>query len=394
MEKVLELEHLIDDIQEVFYGSYLITRSLGHNIEAGLTKKEIESIQYPRYIEDNVYWYKEEFFGQDHLVCYGNTPNGDYIISIKPLHLGDNYGEFKIYMCNKDGNETLTVKTELENPAAWKSSYQSIITSADLRLRGVSWNTCDGKEVELHIKEHESKDMRITRKLKFGILLCLKDQVKEEDMFSNQEEIPPFKEFLDFMGQRIELAGYNGYAGGLDNRGTNTTGTHSLITSYKGPKNTEDFSIMFHVSTMLPHGEQDQQLAKKRHIGNDIVLVVFQEEGSNPFHPTTVKSNYIQIIIVVRHIHCSEGKNFWHVNVCSAQDVPPFGPPLPYPPIFDDKHKLREWLIEKMISGELASYNSKLFIQQLRSTYKTLLSNLMEEMPNPKKKGSKNNKKK
>lgn len=394
MDKILELEHTIDDIQEVFHGSNLIVRSLGYNIEGGLTNKEIESTKYPKYIDENIYWYKQEFYSKDHIVCFGNTPIGDYIIAIKPLHLAENYGEFNVYLCNKDGNEYTTTKTDLPNPSSWKLSYQQIITSTDLRLRGIVWNTCDGKDVETFILEHEAKDMRITRKLKFGILLCLKDQVKEEAMFDNQEEIPSFKEFLDLMGQRIELAGYKGYSGGLDNRGTNTTGTHSLVTTYKGPQNTEDFSIMFHVSTMLPHGEQDQQLAKKRHIGNDIVLLVFQEEGSNPYHPTTVKSNYIQIIIVVRVIQSNDGKSFWHVNVCSAQDVPAFGPPLPYPPIFDDKNKLREWLIEKMVNAELASYNSKLFIQQLRNTYKTLLLDLMEKMPNQKKKGSKNNKKK
>ena len=41
--------------------------------------------------------------------------------------------------------------------------------------------------------------------------------------------------------------------------------------------------VMFHVSTLLPYSESDkQQLQRKRHIGNDIVAVVFQEDNT-PF---------------------------------------------------------------------------------------------------------------
>jgi hypothetical protein len=130
--------------------------------------------------------------------------------------------------------------------------------------------------------------MRITRKLKFGVLYCKKDQTVEEQMFGNKESTPEFDEFLGHVGEKIVLNGWKNFAGGLDTRGENSTGVNSVFKFWR------DFQVMFHVSTMLPHGESDQQLAKKRHIGNDIVLVVFQEEGSQPFSPTTVKSNYIR----------------------------------------------------------------------------------------------------
>lgn len=385
MEKVLDLEHIVDDIQEIFDNSHLIPKSLGFRIEGGSTDNEIEQEIYPTYFEDNIYWYKKYFVGRDHLVCYANTSLGDYVIAIKDEKLTETTGEFRLMLCTKDGNESAMTKLSMSKPSLWKEKYQDIITHADLRLRGVEWNVCPGVDVESFIVDHEAKDMRVTRKLKFGILLCLKNQVKEEDMFNNQEEIQPFKEFLDYMGERVELSSYTGFPGGLDTRGTNTTGTHSLVSSFKGPDES-DFSIMYHVSTMLPHGEQDQQLAKKRHIGNDIVLVVFQEDGSLPYSPTTVKSNYIQITIVVRAIYIGDDKYAWRVTVCSAQDVPVFGPPLPYPPIFDDGKKLSEWLHAKMVSAELASYKSKLFIQQLRSTYKTLVGDLISKLPQTKKK--------
>lgn len=57
---------------------------------------------------------------------------------------------------------------------------------------------------------------------------------------------------------------------------------------------------MFHVSTLLPYNKNDhQQLERKRHIGNDIVAVVFQED-STPFAPDMIASNFLHAFIVVQ----------------------------------------------------------------------------------------------
>lgn len=38
---------------------------------------------------------------------------------------------------------------------------------------------------------------------------------------------------------------------------------------------------MFHVSTLLPQDlKNEQQVTKKRFIGNDIVVIIFKEEGA------------------------------------------------------------------------------------------------------------------
>jgi len=49
---------------------------------------------------------------------------------------------------------------------------------------------------------------------------------------------------------------------------------------------------MFHVSTYLPYDTTNrQQLERKRHLGNDIVVVIFYE-GRTPFHANTIKSEF------------------------------------------------------------------------------------------------------
>ena len=62
----------------------------------------------------------------------------------------------------------------------------------------------------------------------------------------------------------------------------------------------KDYEIMFHVAPMLPYSEVDsQQLEKKRHIGNDIVVIIFHE-GDSPIHPEAIKSVFNHAFVIVR----------------------------------------------------------------------------------------------
>lgn len=420
MDRVLELTHIIDDVQDIFDESNLVPKALGFRIEAGATHYEAMRERWSDYIENNIYHYRAKFAGSDHVIAYtaldssanassasgsssssaaGSSASassnggasgasalgasGGICVAIKALRFQDeNHGDFALFLCTRDGNDYFVSKVHLPRlQSEWRERLGEVLTSADVRLRGVDWTFCTPTDGESLLMDHEKRDMRITRRLKFGILLCLKEQEKEEDMFANFNSTPAFDHFLEGMGHKITLSGYQGFAGGLDTRGSNSTGTHSYVHDWPGVGQSGTFQLMYHVSTLLPHGEADQNLAKKRHIGNDIVAIVFQEDGSKPFQATTIKSNYLQIIIVVRSITLGDGKYAWRVTVSNAQDVPEYGPPLPYPPIFTDRSILCDWLIHKMINGELAAYRGKLFIQQFRTTWKTLVSDLISQLP-------------
>jgi len=71
-------------------------------------------------------------------------------------------------------------------------------------------------------------------------------------MFSNEAPTHRFNEFIQFLGEKIELKGHEGFTGGLDVK-TNSTGIHSVYTKMWG------LEIMFHISTYLPHSNQDSQ---------------------------------------------------------------------------------------------------------------------------------------
>lgn len=68
-----------------------------------------------------------------------------------------------------------------------------------------------------------------------------------------------------------------------------------MYTNWRG------IEIMFHVSTLLPYEKHDpQKLQRKRHIGNDIVCVVFLEADNTPFSPACIKSHFLHTFILVR----------------------------------------------------------------------------------------------
>lgn len=46
---------------------------------------------------------------------------------------------------------------------------------------------------------------------------------------------------------------------------------------------------------------------RKRHIGNDIVTIVFQEPGALPFTPKSIRSHFQHVFIIVQvHEPCSD----------------------------------------------------------------------------------------
>ena len=92
----------------------------------------------------------------------------------------------------------------------------------------------------------------LIKDVKVGVLLCRAGQSSEEEMYNNIESTPAFDEFLQLLGQKVELKKHAEFRAGLDNV-NDTTGTHSVYTRFK------DKQIMFHVSTMLPHSLNDKQ---------------------------------------------------------------------------------------------------------------------------------------
>lgn len=116
---------------------------------------------------------------------------------------------------------------------------------------------------------------------------------------------------------------------------------------------------MFHVSTLLPHSKSErQQLERKRHIGNDIVAIVFQETET-PFNPECITSQFLHVYLVVTPIEKDPGR--YKVSVVHRDSVPTFGPVGHPTNAFDCDSTFKHWLLTKLINAELASCRSSTF---------------------------------
>jgi len=213
----------------------------------------------------------------------------------------------------------------------------------------------------------------LVNNFKFGVIYQNVGQTSEEAMFGNRTHSPAMDKFLDVLGHRVTLASHSGYRGGLDTQ-FGQTGQYSVYTEHVNKE------IMFHVATLLPFTESDpQQLERKRHIGNDIVSLVFQE-GSTPFSPDAVTSHFLHAYIVVQPEPGDSDK--YRVSVTARSDVPSFGPSLPSPPVFKRGPEFREWLLNKLINAETACYKAEKFKKLKQRTEAALLENLVEDLTN------------
>ncbi|KAL9930890.1 rap GTPase activating protein 1 isoform 3-T5 [Glossina fuscipes fuscipes] len=208
---------------------------------------------------------------------------------------------------------------------------------------------------------------------KFGVLYQRFGQTTEEELFSNNNSSPAFEEFLDVLGRRIKLKDHKGYRGGLDIQNGHT-GDMAIYEVFK------EREIMFHVSTLLPYTEGDpQQLQRKRHIGNDIVAIVFQESNT-PFSPDMIASHFLHAFIAIQPLEPNTSNTRYKVSVTARDDVPFFGPTLPNPAVFRKGQEFKEFILTKLINAENACYKADKFAKLEQRTRTSLLQNLVDEL--------------
>jgi hypothetical protein len=226
--------------------------------------------------------------------------------------------------------------------------------------------------------QHESlgKEMCSWEKLgssntfKFGVLYCKSGQETESEMLGNEHGSEEFEKFLDLLGVRVNLKDWRKFSGGLSISG-DLDGDVSVYTQF------HSYEIMFHVSTLLHYRADDpQQIDRKRHIGNDIVVLVFLEKGA-VLTPGFLRSHFNHVYFVVQPIYNeSVGVMKYKLAVAAKEGVPPFGPMLPHIPEFDVGSSFKEYLLTKMVNAERAALNAPSFIDLISKHRQTYLNSL------------------
>ncbi|XP_041835462.1 rap1 GTPase-activating protein 1 isoform X5 [Melanotaenia boesemani] len=312
--------------------------------------------------------YRKHFMGKEHFNYYTmDAALGHLVFSVKYDVIGD------------QEHLRLMLRTKLKTyqdviPISCLTEFPNVVQMAKLVCEEVNvdrfYPVLYPKASRLIVTFDEHV---ISNNFKFGVIYQKFGQTSEEELFGNMEESPAFVEFLEFLGKKIELHDFKGFRGGLDVT-HGQTGTESVYTSFHNKE------IMFHVSTKLPYTEGDsQQLQRKRHIGNDIVAIVFQEENT-PFVPDMIQSNFLHAYVVVQVENTCSGNVTYKVSVTARDDVPFFGPALPDPAIFKKGPEFHEFLFTKLINAEYACYKAEKFAKLEERTRSALLETLYEEL--------------
>ncbi|XP_067382606.1 rap1 GTPase-activating protein 1-like isoform X10 [Channa argus] len=312
--------------------------------------------------------YRKHFLGKEHFNYYSmDGALGHLVFSIKYDVIGD------------QEHLRLMLRTKLKTfqdviPISCLTEFPNVVQMSKL--------VCEEVNVDRFFPVLYPKASRlivtfdehvISNNFKFGVIYHKFGQTSEEELFNNNEESPAFVEFLEFLGEKIELHNFKGFRGGLDVT-HGQTGTESVYCNYRNKE------VMFHVSTKLPYTEGDtQQLQRKRHIGNDIVAIVFQEENT-PFVPDMIASNFLHAYVVVQVVNPCSDNVLYKVSVTARDDVPFFGPALPNPAVFKKGPDFREFLFTKLINAEQACYKADKFAKLEERTRSALLETLYEEL--------------
>ncbi|XP_025913030.1 signal-induced proliferation-associated 1-like protein 3, partial [Apteryx rowi] len=328
-------------------------------------------------------YYRDHFHGKEHSNYFGvDEKLGPVAVSIKREKLEDHkdHGPQYQYRIIFRTSELVTLRGSILEDATptttkhgtvrglpLKDALEYVIPELNIHCLRLAMSTPKVTEQLLKLDEQG-----LCRKHKVGILYCKAGQSSEEEMYNNEEAGPAFEEFLSLLGEKVCLKAFSKYAAQLDTK-TDSTGTHSLYTTY------QDYEIMFHVSTMLPYTPNNrQQLLRKRHIGNDIVTIIFQEPGALPFTPQNIRSHFQHVFIIVRvHNPCTDNVCY-SVAVTRSKDVPPFGPPIPSGVTFRKSDVFRDFLLAKVINAENAAHKSDKFHTMATRTRQEYLKDLAE----------------
>ncbi|XP_042537042.1 GTPase-activating Rap/Ran-GAP domain-like protein 3 [Dipodomys spectabilis] len=314
-------------------------------------------------------WYFKYFLGQVHQNYIGNdAEKSPFFLSVT---LSDQNNQrvpqYRAILWRKTG----TQKICLPYSPTKTLSVKSILSAMNLDKFEKGPREIFHPEIQKDLLVLEEQEGSVN--FKFGVLFAKDGQLTDDEMFSNEIGSDAFQKFLTLLGDTITLKGWTGYRGGLDTK-NDTTGVNSVYTVYQGHE------IMFHVSTMLPYSKENkQQVERKRHIGNDIVTIVFQEgeESSPAFKPSMIRSHFTHIFALVRY---DQQNDNYRLKIFSEESVPLFGPPLPSPPVFTDHQEFRDFLLVKLINGEKATLETPTFAQKRRRTLDMLIRSLYQDL--------------
>ena len=151
---------------------------------------------------------------------------------------------------------------------------------------------------------------------KIGLVYVKDGQENERSMLRNEEADSSqlYQEFVRGMAIIAPIARHGAYVGGLDRSGT-------VGTSLPYWRNAMNELVIHEVVRMPTIHKDPQQILKKRHVGNDIIHVIWSEHCRN-YKPQTIVSQFNDAHIMIFPLP----NGLFRIRVAQKREVAPFGP--------------------------------------------------------------------
>lgn len=299
--------------------------------------------------------YSDFIAREEHLNFVGEDKVDGGVVVISMLKRAAEDTDINCIVRTKNGDHSLLVPIPDKKPkdsSGWVSLLRKNAEISAIVEKRIALKMVTDPAFVADLEEVESKLDRKT--YKFGIVYCKEGQKEEEEFLSNTQASEDFEEFIDWLGARISLQGWNKYDGGLDTK-KNGTGEFSIFAEWK------HIQMMFHVSTLMPaEGPADEWIQEKKvHIGNDVVVIVFMEgeTAETVFNPKKFVSQFNHAFIVINPIR-QKGVTLYRVNTVYKNGVKPCVPELPPDCIFERSDIFRYLLYTKLINSERSAFAS------------------------------------
>ncbi|XP_013877823.1 ral GTPase-activating protein subunit alpha-1 isoform X1 [Austrofundulus limnaeus] len=161
------------------------------------------------------------------------------------------------------------------------------------------------------LKNLDSRQCRETHKI--AVFYVAEGQEDKHSILTNTAGSQAYEDFVSGLGWEVDLTTHCGFMGGLQrNRSTGQT------TPYYATSTTE---VIYHVSTRMPH-DQDQNLTKKlRHLGNDEVHIIWSEH-SRDYRRGIIPTEFGDVLIIIYPIK----NHMYSIQILKKPEVLFFGP--------------------------------------------------------------------
>ncbi|KAJ2829465.1 hypothetical protein GGI24_002132 [Coemansia furcata] len=154
--------------------------------------------------------------------------------------------------------------------------------------------------------------------VKIAVLYVGPGQWSETEILSNSllDTSRSYRSFVDSLGWRVNLAGFQGFTGKLESNGSDGESCPYYAD--------ESIEVSFHEAAAMPNDQKDVRQMKKvgqRHIGNDHVHIIWNESNHN-YRPETISGDFGNVQIQIRPLEAGE----YGISIYCDEQIKPFGP--------------------------------------------------------------------